>query len=157
MGLISSAVFRLLERKLSTPPDLIIGATTVEDAYLLRWYVIPRNKWFNIYFHKFQRSDDDRALHDHPWWWCSWLLRGYYIEHSFGGTKFREPGSLKFSWPTRAHRVELVSKRPAYTLFITGPVLRSWYFYCPQGRVHWRDFTGDNEDGTSTAGKGCNQ
>lgn len=47
------------------PPDVVIGG--FQNPYLLRWYVIPRNPVFNVYVHLFLRSDDDRALHDHPW------------------------------------------------------------------------------------------
>lgn len=61
------------------PPDLIIEP---ENPYMLRWHLIPRNRFFNIYLHKFLRSDDDRALHDHPWSWnLSLILKGEYIEH----------------------------------------------------------------------------
>ncbi len=61
-------------------PDRVIGKK--ENPYLLRWHLIPRNAIFNIYLHKFMRSDDDRALHDHPWSWnISLILRGEYIEH----------------------------------------------------------------------------
>ena len=56
-------------------PDFIIGG---HDApYLLRWWLIPRNRFFNVYVHQFLRSDDDRALHDHPWLLnCAILLNG---------------------------------------------------------------------------------
>lgn len=61
-------------------PDMVIGDN--DNPYLLRWYVIPRNRIFNIYLHKFVRSDDDRALHDHPWSWnMSLIIKGIYIEH----------------------------------------------------------------------------
>lgn len=59
-------------------PDFIIGGR--DDPYMLRWWLIPRNPIFNIYLHKFLRDDDDRALHDHPWFWCSILLHGDYVE-----------------------------------------------------------------------------
>lgn len=36
-------------------PDIIIGENG--DDYLHRWYVIPRNRFFNIYLHYFLRSD----------------------------------------------------------------------------------------------------
>jgi len=64
----------------SGQPHQIIGGP--DDPYLLRWYVIPRNPWLNVYVHKFMRSDDDRALHDHPWWFVSLMLRGGYVEIS---------------------------------------------------------------------------
>lgn len=34
-----------------------------------------------VYLHCFLRSDEDRALHDHPWDWWSWMLFGPYKEH----------------------------------------------------------------------------
>jgi hypothetical protein len=37
-------------------PSFVIG-----DHQLDRWYVIRRNKLFNIYLHRFNRSDEDRA------------------------------------------------------------------------------------------------
>ena len=38
---------------------------------------------FNLYLHEFSRSDDDRALHDHPWLFnLSVLLSGTYVEHT---------------------------------------------------------------------------
>lgn len=48
---------------LNIPCDFTIGGH--ERPYLLRWFIIPRNRFFNIYLHKFLRSDDDRALLDH--------------------------------------------------------------------------------------------
>ncbi len=50
---------RLMESRVA---DFIIG-----DFYLLRWWVIPRNEMYNLYLHDIRKSDDDRALHDHPW------------------------------------------------------------------------------------------
>src|ERR1700761_448041 len=69
--------------------DVLIGKPG--DTYMRRWWVIPRNRFFNIYLHNFLRSDDDRALHDHPWVNMSILLWGRYIEHtiSAGGVNHR--------------------------------------------------------------------
>ena len=50
--------------------------------YLTRWHLIPRNRWFNLYLHKFVHGDDERALHDHPWPSASLILEGRYIEHT---------------------------------------------------------------------------
>lgn len=50
--------------------------------YLTRWHLIPRNRWFNLYLHKFVHGDDERALHDHPWPSASLILGGRYIEHT---------------------------------------------------------------------------
>jgi hypothetical protein len=49
----------LMQRRVADhrPPDYIIGGEA--DPYLRRWWVIPRNRFFNIYLHHFVRSDDE--------------------------------------------------------------------------------------------------
>lgn len=139
----------------SRPPDRIIGGA--HNPYMRRWHVIPRNPLFNIYLHHFLRSDDDRALHDHPWWNVSVLLEGEYTEHTIaaGGVNLRvvrKAGDWKCRLPTSAHRIELHAG-PCWTLFITGPRIRSWGFHCPQGWRHWKVFTKPGAPGE--IGKGC--
>lgn len=146
----------LIERALQREPDVIIGGK--DDPYLLRWHLIPRNPLFNVYLHCFLRSDDDRALHDHPWLWCSVLLRGGYIEHTIaaGGVHRRDQRlapSVRFALPTKAHRVELIDGASAWSLFVTGPRVRQWGFHCPErGWVHWKEFTSENGN---EIGPGC--
>lgn len=118
-----------------------------------RWWVIPRNRIFNIYLHNIVRSDDDRALHDHPWWNLSILLKGQYLESTPTGNHFRKRGSLILRKATSAHRLEIVGGS-VWTLFITGPVIRSWGFHCPQGWRHWKEFVKVVEGGNET-GRGC--
>jgi hypothetical protein len=125
--------------------------------------VIPRNPVFNIYLHEFLRSDDDRALHDHQWVNCSILLHGEYIEHLRGGAQVRRRGGdVVFRLPCAAHRIELPPSSQGstyavvasvWTLFITGPRVREWGFWCGQRWVHWREFTAAGDSGT--AGPGC--
>jgi hypothetical protein len=148
----------LVERAGVRVPDFVIGGDN--DPYLLRWWVIPRNRFFNVYLHLFLRSDDDRALHDHPWANCSILLRGSYTEHEIlaGGVNLRsvrKAGEWRFRLSGRmAHRVEL-HDGPCWTLFITGPRYRQWGFHCERtGWVHWKNFT--TGDGAGV-GKGCDQ
>lgn len=78
---IAKTLSRVLRNRViaKRPPDFVVGKP--DDPYLLRWWVIPRNRWFNIYLHVFMRSDDAEALHDHPWWNISFLLDGTYTEH----------------------------------------------------------------------------
>lgn len=147
---------RCLKIMTSRPPDFIIGGH--DNPYLLRWYAIPRNRFFNIYLHEFRRSDDDRALHDHPWFNLSLLLEGSYFEHNIaaGGVHrrtMRIAGDMKARAPWSAHRVELIEGVLCRTLFVTGPVLRSWGFHCPNGWRHWREFTDARDSGA--IGRGC--
>lgn len=86
----------LIARASRREPDFIVGGH--DNPYLERWWLIPRNPLFNMYLHRFLRDDDDRALHDHPWPWCSILLRGEYIEVTAPRFEFegdREAGFLK--------------------------------------------------------------
>jgi hypothetical protein len=142
---------RLAEKR---QPDFIIGGA--ETPYVLRWWVIPRNRWFNIYLHKFLRSDDDRALHDHPWINVSYLLEGTYVEHliAAGGVQKATryyAGNLRFRRSVVAHRIEV--DRPCWSLFITGPVIREWGFHCPKGWRSWKVFTSERDRGE--IGRGC--
>lgn len=168
---------RYADRRL---PDFIIGANSPDGAYLERWFLTPWRRWRNrlsyllpnVYLHHFLRDDDDRALHDHPWIWCSLLISGDYIEHTIdrGGIHrrmHRSVGSIKFSMPSRPHRVELLkvsdfvatqpnNKTPisCWTIFITGPRVRTWGFHCPeQGWIPWQKFT--QADNPGEVGKGC--
>ena len=126
-------------------PDLTIG-----ENYLERWYVLPRNHYFNIYLHKFSGSDDDRALHDHPWSSVSFLLKGHMIEHSTGGIQKWIPWLLPvFRRAQFAHRLEIM-EGPVWTLFITGPKVREWGFLCPRGWKHWSLMT--NKKGQTIGG-----
>ena len=149
-------------QKILGDPDVVIG-----DDYLERWYLIPRNRWLNIYLHRFTGSDDDRALHDHPWHSVSLLLAGrcheivgktwsyprYLRTHRY--EQIRRPRRL---WPlfrkaTHLHRM-VIEDGPVWTLFITGPHIREWGFQCPKRWVHWREFT--DESGNRT-GRGCGE
>lgn len=154
---------RILIWAMSRKPDLIIGGN--DNPYLVRWFLIPRNRFFNIYVHQFLRSDDDRAHHDHPWLFnASWLLHGEYMEYTIheGGVlidTYRKAGDWKFRWGRAPHRIALFdapggASWPCWTVFITGPRVREWGFYCMErGWIHWRRLT-DGPDG-STVGKGC--
>ena len=142
-------------------PHKVIGPA--QNPYMHRWFVFKVGNLPRVYIHKFLRSDDDRALHDHPWWFVSIILRGAYVEVTENDrhkTVIQYRGSL-FSlpirvWPRRTiayrpatfrHRIMLINNQPVWTLFITGPVIRPWGFWCRhQDRtemfVPWQQFDG---------------
>ena len=128
----------------------------IGTGYLLRWHLIPRNRFFNIYLHKFIGDDDDRALHDHPWHSFSILLKGRLLEYHeatpmqrFINGSYRNFPELRRFVPRfcyrsaiSTHRLELLDKtKPAWTLFITGPHVREWGFHCSKGWQHWSTMT----------------
>lgn len=169
------------------PPDFIIGSE--KEPYLLRWFVFregrrwralsedERQRLFqknnprhdigegrNVYIHRFLRSDDDRALHDHPWPWRTIVLEGEYLEHRPADpndpsgptvTHHHRAGDIGTRRSgTEAHRVELIDGKPALTLFVTGRREREWGFWCPvTGWRHWREFTAPGDSGQ--VGRGC--
>lgn len=141
-------------------PHFIVGGA--DNPYLLRWYLIPRNPWLNIYLHKFLRDDDDRALHDHPWWFISVMLRGAYREWERFQGEFiytdRHAPSLAYRSASHAHRVVLPRfpgglPIPCWTIVVTGPKVREWGFHCPKGWVPWHQFIDHSDEGN--IGKGC--
>jgi hypothetical protein len=117
-----------LRRLFSGEPHQIIGGP--ENPYMLRWYVIPRNPVLNVYVHKFLRSDDDRALHDHPWWFVSLILRGRYDEVTEMGVKRRQAGSVAYRPAEWRHRVRLVTETSCQSCEGTG----TGYGAVPDGR-----------------------
>ena len=170
----------LIRRTMRRRPDFIIGGA--DRPYLLRWYLTPWRAWYRdvpeaqltrwqrivlwcarrlpvVYLHQFLRSDDDRALHDHPWLFnCSVLLAGNYIEHTIsqGGIHHRnhlEAGDIVLRLGRAPHRIELASEH-CWTLFIAGPVVRDWGFHCPkEGWIPWQRFTATGDPGD--IGRGC--
>lgn len=133
----------------------ITGTAGPDDVYLIR-YILARNKWFSIYIHQFLRSDRD-DLHDHPWHFFSYLVRGSYKELRWNPkTKeidvtyrqnyknYRLPNGhiynaidkiFVFRKATDQHQVIIdedfkVSEkdRAPLTLFFGGPVIREWGF-----------------------------
>lgn len=126
-------------------PSKIIGVN-----YLMRWHIIPRNRFLNVYLHRFTGSDDSRAMHDHPWWSVSFLLKGGVMELQ----KNKRPRHPRWMVPVirrpdDAHRLVHMGP-PCWTLFITGPVVRDWGFHCPRGWQHWRTMT--DEKGNQIGG-----
>ena len=126
--------WKLYER--IVPPSKHITLDGIDGGerrpYLTRWHVLPRNKWFNIYLHRFIHGDDDRALHDHPWHSASLILDGRWITdlefddivrvergpHSFrlvtvGNTNFYEAFRSKFNFRIRPDAVPSRRQAPS--------------------------------------------
>lgn len=133
-------------------PNLVIERDDL--IYMKRWWLVPRNYIQNVYLHQILISDDDRALHDHPWDNVSFLIAGSYEELTPEGSFTRNAGDVISRKATDSHR--LIIDQPVISIFTTGPMVREWGFHCPQGWVSWKVFTELSPDGkTSRIGKGC--
>jgi hypothetical protein len=131
-------------------PDFVIG-----DHYLHRWWVVPRNEKSNVYLHEILHSDDDRAMHDHPWDNTTIVLEGSYEEHTPSSVFQRAAGDVVRRKATETHRLVIPDGGRALTLFLTGPVERVWGFHCPKGFVPWYDFVDADDKGS--VGRGCGE
>jgi hypothetical protein len=110
------------------------------EPYLERYYLFLKDRDtfpFNIFLHKFLRSDPD-DLHDHPWPYATVILKGGYWEWTpvFDDAgrkltevaKWRAPGHVRFNSATSLHRIELDPGVECWTLFMPGAKTREWGF-----------------------------
>ena len=116
-------------------PDFTIG------TYMDRYWIIPRNRWFNVYLHFIWESDDDRAMHDHPSDSVSLILRGGYTEETPDGVFQRKPGDVVRRRAADLHRLAVNPTHvPTVSLFIMGPITRLWGFQHGENWVPFRDW-----------------
>lgn len=156
-------------------PDLVIGPR--DNPQTLRWHIFVW-RGYQLSLHKWLRSDDDRAPHDHKADNISIILNGGFFEvvrhwARADGDKacmLRDLGYADvtyFRWPLvpyfrRAetpHRVALPNDgKPVWSLWFRWPPRRRWGYWCPKG---WRDADDYNKsagyyaEGVSEVGRGC--
>lgn len=101
-----------------------------ECPYMRRWVI--NFHFFSIRIHHWYSSDDDRAFHDHPWWFITLILRGSYKDISPDGVEFMYPGKIKLRPALHRHTVK-VSPGGCWTVMITGMQIRRWGFWIRNG------------------------
>lgn len=110
------------------------------EPYLERYYIFLKDRQrfpFNIFLHKFLKSDPD-DVHDHPWSYTTFILKGGYYEWTPNfndqGIKISEtqhwrgPGHFRRCSATSYHRIELKPGVDCWTLFMPGSQQREWGF-----------------------------
>ena len=114
----------------------IIKDKHTQEAYLERYYLLLKDRQtfpFNIFIHKFLKSDPD-DLHDHPWPYFTCILKGGYFEHTVLGKFWRSPLTCRCGKATDLHRIELdPDVGDCWTLFIPGKKEREWGFIKQDG------------------------
>jgi hypothetical protein len=101
-----------------------------ECPYVIRWSI--RFRSWGVRLHHWLGPDDDRAFHDHPWWFLTLVLRGGYTDRSPAGDDHLRTGSIRFRPALHQHTVVPDNDR-TWTLIITGPWVRFWGFW-PEGK-----------------------
>ena len=122
------------------------------EPYLERYYVFLKDRErfpFNIFVHKFLKSDPD-DVHDHPWPYATLILKGGYWEwipvFDLRGAKiheycvWRRPGSFRFASANSFHRIELDPSVECWTLFMPGVKQRDWGFLVKNKWVQWQEY-----------------
>jgi len=122
------------------------------EPYLERYYLFLRERKrfpFNIFLHKFLKSDPD-DVHDHPWPYATLVLKGGYWEwiphFDTVGRKigeyqvWRGPGHFRVSKARSFHRIELDPDITAWTLFMPGPKQREWGFLVRNQWIQWEEY-----------------
>jgi hypothetical protein len=111
-----------------------------DEPLLERYYVFLKDRKrfpFNVFIHKFLKSDPD-DVHDHPWPYATLILKGGYYEWTpifdQQGNKLSEvcqwrgPGSFRVCGASSYHRIELDPSIECWTMFMPGPQKREWGF-----------------------------
>ena len=122
------------------------------EPYLERYYLFLRERErfpFNVFLHKFLKSDPD-DVHDHPWPYATLILKGGYWEwiphFDTVGRKtgeyqvWRGPGHFRVSKANSYHRIELDPDITAWTLFMPGPKQRDWGFLVKNKWIQWEQY-----------------
>jgi hypothetical protein len=122
------------------------------EPYLERYYLFLKERErfpFNVFLHKFLKSDPD-DVHDHPWPYATLILKGGYWEwipifDSVGRKTgeiqhWRSPGHFRICSATSYHRIELDPNITAWTLFMPGPKQREWGFLVKNNWVQWQEY-----------------
>lgn len=137
-------------------------------VYLTRW-TLAGTRFHGtgraVFLHRFHRSDDDDALHDHPWPFASVILAGGYYEHTADrrgkvGRRWYGPGRVLTRTAEHRHRVELPAGADCWTLVFRGAKVKSWSFFCLTAAgllsgkaVPWRSFVDNIEAGALGCGE----
>jgi hypothetical protein len=100
-----------------------------ECPYVIRWRV--EFPFGSIRVHHWLSSDDRRAVHDHPWWFLTFVVKGSYTDLTPNGIDRLRAPAIRFRPALHQHTV--FPEPRAWTILITGRPLRKWGFY-PKGK-----------------------
>jgi len=113
------------------------------EVYLERWVI-----WCGITLrlHKFHKGDDDRAFHDHPWWFVTLPLQSY-VEKTPTQSAARV-GRWRPHYRPAAHRhiVQLSGGKPVWTIILTGSKSQDWGFWDDDKFIHHEQWLENREN-----------
>ena len=96
-------------------------------VYVRRW--VMETRWFSVRLHHWMHSDDSRAMHDHTWWFITFVIKGSYVDVIPPVTEWMGVGH-RIAWRPALHRHTVqVSPGGCWTLLLTGPKIRPFGFW----------------------------
>ena len=114
---------------------------------LRRWRLIQTPR-FALYLHKINLPDRDRPMHDHPFNFWSFILKGGYSERlaiTREVEQFTDPTIEYRRWPPMSfhkmpvgmcHNIDVLHATPTWSLVFVGRRQQDWGFILPgQGWV----------------------
>lgn len=111
------------------------------DKRLLLRIRVVQTPLFSLFVHYYLRPDPDRDLHDHPYSFFSWIVRGGYTEARVAARPLTHKRwsfrYMKAEWP---HSILELTELPTTTILFVGRRRREWGFYAPTGWVHHADY-----------------
>lgn len=118
-----------------------------ECPYVYRWRFEIRGLG-SLRVHHWVGPDDDRAFHDHPWWFLTLVIKGGYTDMSpsspaeYQGGHISHwdhlhVGSIRFRRALHQHTV-VPDLGGCWTILVTGPRTRTWGFWLSKGDGRFR-------------------
>lgn len=119
-----------------------------DSMLITRYYVLPwwdrkddSKSRFSARLHHLHSSDPG-ALHDHPWGFVSFIIKGSYVETTPEGTFLRKRWSVIRHKATDLHRLTIPGSPNGQTwsLVFFGRRTREWGFLTDDGWVPWYQY-----------------
>jgi hypothetical protein len=129
---------------------LVVGSQ--DNPMLKRWRLI-QTPIGGVYVHFIYREDLDRDLHDHPWNFFRFILRGGYEEDYEGSIVGKFKVLKRFDWgyvrTDAHHRITKVYPKTV-TLVVVGRKTQEWGFWVPikigpvsaKRKIVWYEYLG---------------
>lgn len=97
-----------------------------ECPYVIRWRFETRR--FSLRIHHWLGPDDDRAFHDHPWNFVTFVVKGGYVDVNPAGSDHVHAPAIRYRSAYHRHTVHPCGGG-AWTIVLTGPRIRAWGFW----------------------------
>lgn len=113
-------------------------------VYVWRLRIVD-TPWFGIYLHKFNEPDS-QPVHNHPFNFVSFILRGGYVEDVRLGKHYVSIARERHQWRWHTtttpmlHRVMRLTRTPTWTLVLRGRRLKRWEFFVDGKLIDFEEF-----------------